>query len=363
MIQPTQSTTQSPDGTLLDRFPALELQVRRELEATINEYKDSAAEYSPATALLWERIGVSLNGGKLTRPRLVLLGHEAFGGQDNSRAVLLGCAFEMLHASLLMHDDVIDRDFVRRGRPTLSAHYRAEAISRGMSTADAEHAGHSAGIIAGDLLLAASIKLAHRAAETRPASAGIEDCFQRGIQHAGAGELEDLLFSLAGTPAHVHEVLRMEELKTAAYSFQMPLQSGALLAGADPEQSAELGAIGSQLGVAYQLIDDVLGTFGDPDLTGKSIDSDLREGKSTILTAMASRTPAFALDFQHFRDGQSDLATLRESLRKAGAEPFARQLAEELCQSAIQAAHHLRLPTRVSDALADFATLILHRGA
>ena len=363
MSLPTHSAAQTRGGTTIDRIPSLELSVRRELDSVIGEYQRAAAGYSPATAILWDRIGSALAGGKLTRPRLAMLGHEAFGGRDARRAITLGCAFELLHGSLLMHDDVIDRDFTRRGRPTLSARYRDEALASGKSPADAEHAGHAAAIIAGDLLLAASIKLALKAADSLPAAAAIENSFHQGIHNAGAGELEDLLFSLAGSPAKVQEVLRMEELKTAAYSFQVPLQAGALLAGADAEEAAALGDIGSQLGVAYQLIDDVLGTFGDPAVTGKSIESDLREGKSTILTAMASTTPAFAANLQLFREHRTDVATLRESLQRTGAESFARQLAEELCHGATQSAHQLRLPAHVSAALEDFASLILHRGA
>ena len=363
MSLPTHSAAQTRGGTTINRSESLELSVRRELDAVIGEYQRGAASYSPSTAILWDRIGAALEGGKLTRPRLAMLGHEAFGGRDTGRAVTLGCAFELLHGSLLMHDDVIDRDFTRRGRPTLSARYRAEALASGRSPADAEHAGHAAAIIAGDLLLAASIRLAGKAAASLPAAAAIENAFHQGIHNAGAGELEDLLFSLSASPAKVQEVLRMEELKTAAYSFQAPLQAGALLAGAGAEDAAALGDIGSQLGVAYQLIDDVLGTFGNPAFTGKSIESDLREGKSTILTAMASTTPAFAANLQLFREHRTDVATLRQSLQRTGAESFARQLAEELCHGATQSAHQLRLPAQVSAALEDFASLILHRGA
>lgn len=363
MSLPTHSTTRTRTETTIDSTPPPEHPVRRELDAVIAGYRRAAAGYSPATALLWDRIGTALAGGKLTRPRLAMLGHEAFGGRDTARAVTLGCAFELLHGSLLMHDDVIDRDFERRGRPTLSAHYRDEALASGKSRTDAEHAGHAAAIIAGDLLLAASIKLALQAADSLPAAPAIENAFHQGIHHAGAGELEDLLFSLAGSPATVQEVLRMEELKTAAYSFRVPLHAGALLAGADAAQAAALGDIGSQLGVAYQVIDDVLGTFGDPRATGKSVESDLREGKSTILTAMACATPGFARDLQLYREHRIDLEALRESLRRTGAESFARQLAGELCHGATAAAHHLRLPSRVGAALEDFASLIMNREA
>lgn len=351
---------------------ALQQRVRRHLAVVIQEHRDAAGEYSRATQTLWSRIELALEGGKLTRPRLVLLGHQAFAspatdgtesGDGLERVIQLGSAFELLHCSLLMHDDVIDRDFTRRGRPTLSALYRDDALARGKSAQDAEHAGHAAAIIAGDLLLAAAIRLARRAADSLPAAEAIESSFHQAIHHAGAGELEDLLFSLDPVPAQVHEVLRMEKLKTAAYSFSVPLHTGALLAGADAAGASALANIGSQLGVAYQLIDDILGTFGDPDQTGKSIESDLREGKSTILTAMAAATPGFTDELQLFRDRDADLPAMRLALESTGAERFARQLAQDLCTGATSASRTLNLPARVSSELEGFADLILNRGA
>lgn len=369
----TRTSAPTHEETAAQHSATFEARVREELTAVIESHRQLAGEYSQVTQTLWSRIGSSLAGGKLTRPRLVMLGYEAFSVPSNpetpasnvgiERAVTLGCAFELLHAALLMHDDVIDRDFTRRGRPTLSALYRDEALAAGESPTDAEHAGHSAAIIAGDLLLAASIKLAARAAEALPQAAAIEHSFHLAIHHAGAGELEDLIFSLGKAPAKVQEVLRMEELKTASYSFRVPLHTGALLAGAEPPQAAALADIGSQLGVAYQLIDDVLGTFGDPVQTGKSNESDLREGKSTILTALAAATPGFTERLALFRDQHVDLPALRAALEATGAETFARQLAEELCVGATTASHGLRLPEHVSAELERFATLILNRGA
>lgn len=357
----------SADGSTFDAS------IRHEIAQLVDGYRSDAAAYSPATAVLWDRIFSSLEGGKLTRPRLVKLGYDAFGTQlrpedpegqiAGKRIVLLGCAFELLHTSLLMHDDVIDRDFTRRGRPTLSAQYRNDALATGHSVPDAEHAGHSAAIIAGDLLLAASISMALRAGSSLVHAEAIERSFQLAIQNAGAGELEDLLYSLDRSPAKVQDVLRMEDLKTASYSFRFPLQTGALLAGASTAQAAALADIGGQLGIAYQLIDDVLGTFGDPGKTGKSIDSDLREGKSTILTALAAEQPEFGENLNLLRPHTATLTSQRLALAAADAEPLARQLAKELCDGALVSARQLALTDAVTAQLNDLATLILNRGA
>lgn len=372
----TSTTTQQvaetmPSGDNFDRL------VREEIAVIVLRYTREAAEYSPATSRLWERIRFSLDGGKLTRPRLVKLGFDAFASRANPatpasqrdhetrfrRVILLGSAFEFLHTALLMHDDVIDRDFTRRGRPTLSALYRTEALHAGLSPKDGEHAGHSAGIIAGDLLLSAAISLAMSAGLGLPQSRALERCFQSAIHSAGAGELEDLLYSVRRAPANVRDVLSMEELKTASYSFRSPLQSGALLAGASHVDASALADIGAQLGIAYQLIDDVLGTFGDPETTGKSIDSDLREGKSTILTALAAEQGGASKHAGPLRGDQTSLDSLRAALETANTEARARRLAAELCDMALSSAQKLQLPPDVEHQLKEFSTLILNRRA
>ncbi len=369
----TWTTTTPAAGFSTDHESPFDASVRCELTHIVQNYKTAAADYSPAAEVLWSRIGLSLEGGKLTRPRLVKLGHDAFAregsqqlprtNQASDRIVSMGCAFELLHTSLLLHDDVIDRDFTRRGRLTLSALYRDDALAAGETLVDAEHAGHSAAIIAGDLLLSASISVALRAGGSHPQTAAMERSFQQAIHNAGAGELEDLLYSLKPAPAKVQEVLRMEELKTASYSFKFPLQTGALLAGATVAEAEALAGIGGQLGVAYQLIDDVLGTFGDPARTGKSVESDLREGKSTILTALVAEQPEFSENLAMLRTHSGTVASLRSVLEAAGAEAMARALAEDLCERAMRSARQLQLPAPVAAQLQDFALLILNRRA
>lgn len=323
--------------------------------------RQRTANYSRHAAQLWDQLGERLATGKLARPGLVMLGYEAFGGRNRRRALDLACAFELLHNALIIHDDIIDRDFLRRGAPTISAVYRDEASGYGRSRTDAEHVGNSAALIAGDLLLTEAIKVAARAAAGLDNEEQVEACFFQAIEQAGAGELEDLLYSLHPHPATTADVLHMEELKTAAYSFQLPLQAGALLAGADALQAQLLGAIGSKLGVAYQVIDDVLGTFGDPQDTGKPVDSDLREFKSTILLSLAAENPGFAVLLQEFRAGNVAAQEVRQAMAEQDAEAFARQLARQLCTSATRSAAFLRLPEDAQYRLHHCTRLILER--
>ncbi|MGA7205759.1 MAG: polyprenyl synthetase family protein [Specibacter sp.] len=320
-----------------------------------------AAGYSPAFGVLWENMAGTTTGGKWMRPRLVHLSYQAFGGRDAQACSELAAAFEMLHAALLVHDDVIDRDFVRRGSDTLGAVYRDVATAQGRTPTDADHAGFSAAIIAGDLLLTASLRLAASASAGHPHGAAILATIHEAIFSAAAGELEDLLLSLRTTAPDLPEVLNMERMKTAVYSFEMPLRAGALLAGESVATADALAAVGRDIGVAYQVIDDVLGTFGVAAMTGKSVESDLREGKSTILTTFAAGSDDFAATLEAFRDGDADAASVRTALRQAGAQAQALGLAETLVAQALEKAAELALPEPLTLQLRQICDHVLSR--
>lgn len=302
---------------------------------------------SPNYEVLCQRLEANFDAGKQTRPLLVHVAFRAFGGQDIDAAATLGAGFEMLHSALIMHDDVIDRDFIRRGAPNLGAVYRDDVLSLGHADEAAEYAGHSASIIAGDIMLAGSIRLAALAGVKASNARAILDVVHAALLASAAGELDDLLFSLSPTNTPVSDVLNMERLKTAAYSFEAPLQAGALLAGAQQDVAARLGRLGRRIGTAYQIIDDVLGTFGDPAETGKSVESDLRSGKRTVLTAQAENHHGFRQARDDFAAGHIGINDFRAALAECGVEASARTVAKDLVSSALQDAEAMELAPRV----------------
>lgn len=342
-------------------WPGYRDSVREVLADELSVARRRPGILSPNFGRLWARLEGTLEGGKWMRPRLVHYAYRAFGGDDQLACARLGASFEMLHASLVIHDDVIDRDFVRRGAPTVGALYRDDAAARGHGAADAEHAGHSASIIAGDLLLAGSIKLAATAGTGSSCGAEVVDIVHGAILASAAGELDDLLYSLDPESVDLDQVLNMERLKTAAYSFEAPLHAGALLAGASADDARQLGDVGRRIGTAYQVIDDVLGTFGRPEVTGKSAESDLRAGKRTVLTAYAAQHVAFQSELAAFRAGASTIDALRAALRETGAEAHAVDLAARLVAAALQQAENLRLEPALLDELAGICHHVLNR--
>jgi geranylgeranyl diphosphate synthase type II len=289
-----------------------------------------ATSVEPSHARLWEAVAVATEGGKRFRPTLVMAAHDALGGTCPAAAAQVGAAVELLHTALVIHDDVIDGDEVRRGRPNVVGTFSAQARDSGAAPAQSTDYGRAAGILAGDLALAGAI----RAVATCGADAGLVhrllDLFDVALHTTAAGELSDVLLSLHVGPATLVESLAMEEQKTSVYSFALPLQAGALLAGADDGTVARIGEAGLMLGVAFQLVDDLIGVFGDPALTGKSTTGDLRTRKQTPLLVHATSTSRWE-EIRGYvgRDLTPDeLAHARRLLVAAGSRRYVEDLAE-----------------------------------
>lgn len=230
--------------------------------------------------------GFVLHGGKRLRPMFAYCGWRCVrDGAGDGPMVTAAASLELLHGCALIHDDVMDGSGTRRGRPSVHAAFAA-MHARGAFTGDALVFGTAAAIVVGDLLLSWADAMFAGAAfgtgDHRRARAVYDDMRQQVM----AGQYLDMLVQARGDFS-VADAQRVAEYKTSKYTVEGPLQFGAAAAGASPELSAALAAYGMPLGEAFQLRDDVLGVFGDPKRTGKPIGDDLREGKRTMLVALA----------------------------------------------------------------------------
>ena len=292
--------------------------------------KIRAEAFGPEYVELWEALENNTIGGKRFRPRMVMTAYRALGGTDIQAAAYVGAAFELLHTALIVHDDVIDHDFIRRGSPNISGTFRDRGVAAGASARAAEHSGISAAVIAGDLALFNSYRLIERSGVPDDTRARLLEVMDDALFASAAGELIDVDFSLRAEVPHVDDILTMERLKTAVYSFESPLQAGAILAGASEEVVATLGEFGREIGIAYQIVDDLLGVFGTEAETGKTTIGDLREGKRTVLISYAASTAEWAEVASLFGSPElteADAATLRQLLVSCGAQSFTEGLA------------------------------------
>lgn len=300
------------------------------LQRLLDRGRARAAATDPEHARLWDALAAATEGGKRFRPGLVMAAHEALDGSCFDAALEVGAAVELLHTAFVIHDDVIDADDLRRGRLNVSGTFRAQAVAAGATVTNADGLARTAGILAGDLALAAAVRAVACCGASMDTTERLLDLFDAALHTTAAGELADVRLSMGVGTASIAESLAMAEQKTSAYSFALPLQAGAVLAGADEGTVARLGEAGRMLGIAFQLADDLLGVFGDPARTGKSATSDLRARKRTLLIAHAEGTAEWEL-IEHYvgRDlDDVELDAVRGLLTAAGSRAFVEELAE-----------------------------------
>lgn len=326
--------------------------------------KNRAAAFGPQYVDLWQTLENNTIGGKRFRPRMVMAAYQSLGGTDLEAAAYVGAAFELLHTALIVHDDVIDHDFVRRGIPNISGRYRDLAIAAGRSDRVAEHSGISAAVIAGDLALFNSYRLIDRSGVADVTRARLLEVMDDALFASAAGELIDVDFSIVDEVPRVDDILTMERLKTAVYSFECPLQAGAILAGASEAVVATLGDFGREIGIAYQIVDDLLGVFGLEAETGKTTIGDLREGKRTVLIAYATTTREWQ-DVEHLIGSQDlceeDAEKIRAMLTDCGAKAFAEGLARYYGNRALARLAEPHIPPALRAELHPVADAVLGR--
>ncbi len=220
-----------------------------------------------------------LGGGKRIRPAYCHWGWLVGGGDPSGDGALDGgCALEILHAFALAHDDVMDGSDTRRGAPTVWRKFVRRHRERQWRGEDRRF-GEAAAVLAGDMAMVLADRTLGRV------SPEARDVWDELRTELNMGQYLDVVGSARGS-ATADEARKIIEHKTARYTVVRPLQLGAALAGR-PDLAGPLAGHGLPVGLAFQLRDDVLGAFGDPDATGKPVGDDLREGKPTLLMALA----------------------------------------------------------------------------
>ncbi|MDK3255949.1 polyprenyl synthetase family protein [Blastococcus capsensis] len=276
------------DAADLDRLRAA---VAAALTDFLEMQRATLAGMDPSLVPVVDEIRAVAAGGKKLRPSFAYWGWrgapaDGRGPAEDDGAVLHAvAALEFFHASALVHDDVMDDAGTRRGRPTTHVGFADRHTTHGFS-GDRELFGVGAAILVGDLALVWSDEMLRCSGISEAALGRARAVWDTMRTEVTAGQYLDLLRAAGGLPGP-DGALTVARYKSAGYTVQRPLQFGAAIAGAGPAVAEAFAAIGLPLGEAFQLRDDLLGVFGDPEVTGKSADDDLREGKQTLLIALA----------------------------------------------------------------------------
>ena len=316
--------------------------VQQALDGFLDEQAARLAPLGDDAARLLAEARVSVSGGKRFRAAFCYWGHRAVEpAPGDDRALVRACsALELLHASALVHDDYMDASDTRRGRPATHRTFGAEHRDDGWR-GDPEQYGAAAAILLGDLLLGWSDEMLRRCGLPWDRVGPALDLFDQCRSEVITGQFLDVSVQARGR-ADVDTAMTVLRYKSAKYSIERPLHIGAALAGADEATLASLSSFGLPLGEAFQLRDDLLGVYGDPETTGKPAGDDLIEGKRTVLVALAldGAAPADATRLDAAlgrRLSRDEVEDLRGIIDGSGAHAQVEQVIGELARLAVAA--------------------------
>lgn len=256
--------------------------LRKELRSTVGSH---TSDFTAATG--WgqdflKRLGPFATKGKMVRGSLVCFMYETFSQTRPPEAVIrTAVALELIHSALLIHDDIIDNDSLRRGQPSMHSQYAKIASKKAFS--ETARFGTSMALAGGDMVfflafdLLASLELEpHRLK-------AIKKLFTKQLIIVCGGQMQDVYLDANETPPSKQTIYRLMEEKTASYTIALPLLLGALLAGANASTQQKLRRFGVATGTIFQIRDDELGLMGEAKTIGKPVGSDAAEGKKTLL--------------------------------------------------------------------------------
>jgi geranylgeranyl diphosphate synthase, type I len=356
-----------PSAALRPQPSPLRRDVEAALRAFISTRRPELESVGDDVTPLLSALEALLAGGKRLRPAFCYWGWRGAGGEESPELITAAASLELLQAGALIHDDVLDASDTRRGQPATHRRFERLHAESGWHGSAAAF-GTASAILLGDLCLVWADQMYQSSGLPAATLARGREPYDVMRTEVMCGQYLDVLQQARGTGS-VDSALRVVRYKSAKYTIERPLHIGAALAGAPPGVAAAYTAYGLPLGIAFQLRDDVLGVYGDPAETGKPAGDDLREGKRTVLVAMAMEraTPGQSrLLRDRLGDPEldtGDVAELRAAITDCGAldacEAMIQRYADE-ARAALDAAP-ITAPARA--ALTDLAvTATIRRG-
>jgi geranylgeranyl diphosphate synthase type I len=342
--------------------------VQSALEEHLDHQRGRLADLGPDAAELVDAARDAVRGGKRLRAMFCYWGFRSVrtpcDETEEQSLVRATAALELLHASALVHDDLMDASDTRRGRPSVHRAFEQRHHAQGWR-GNAEQYGAAAAVLLGDLLLAWSDELLRQCGLSDEVVLAALSCFDTTRSEVIAGQFLDVSAQARGD-ADVGQSMRVLRFKSAKYTVERPLHIGAALAGGSATTVEALSAYGLPLGEAFQLRDDLLGVFGDPEVTGKPAGDDLSEGKRTVLVALALSGSTEA-DARHLDAALgrpltgSEVAELQRLIERSGAHAEVESRIEKLTAESLSAVDSPAVADEARPALRELAAAATQR--
>jgi geranylgeranyl pyrophosphate synthase len=355
-----------PKNTFIEFAEAKQPFIDKHIQLLFKQQRAEARAQNDLYFDLIKQLGKLIGrGGKRMRPLLCLLAYESYGGRKQA-ITRVAASQELLHAFFLIHDDIIDRDYHRWGGQNILGVY-FERYSQIMEPRDALHAAEAQALLAGDVCAA----MANEALLTSGFPAQLLVRAQRLQQQTIAtevgGEVADTALPYNQSMPTEAEILRVYRDKTASYSLKLPLQLGALLAGADQTELQYLQQFANHHGIAFQLQDDLLSMFGNAQKVGKPIGTDLREGTRTVLVlrTLEKASPATRVQFLKLLGSDTvdehKLVQARTIMIECGARDYVSDLAQQYSEKSLEFLVKTSMSGAGKKKLIDLIALLAHR--
>lgn len=312
-----------------------------------------------------QKLSAFVTNGKMLRGLIVCLTSQMYGGEISKETLSLASAIEINHSSLLMHDDILDNDRLRRGKKTIFAQYEEEALQHKIK--DPYFYGVSSAIIVGDIGIFLAVRLFDNVSDDRIKN--VLSLFYKEMIRVGLAEQYEFGVGLKDKEITEDEIMDIYRYKTARYTFSLPMKLGALVAGASPDQIELLDNIGEELGIIFQIIDDEIGLLGNEQEIGKPVGSDIRENKKTLIRKLLfQEASADEKNFLESTFGNHDLtihqvAKVQEIIKSHELDKKILEIASSRAEGLMGQIDKLLISDEYKDLLKEFVQYNLHRTA
>lgn len=323
-------------------------------EIFFNKWNRQLSSRYPELQHLHAKFIEHVGGGKMLRGTLLKLGYNLTGKSMKKKILLPALALEILHTGLLIHDDIMDKSTTRRGKPTL---YRAFG---------GDHTGISQAICLGDLAFFLATQMLTESRFSPEKKNEAVRIFTQTTNSTISGQLLDI--EICKKPkTDIQNIINMYKSKTAYYTFISPLSIGGILGGADKKWLTAIEKFGENLGIAFQIQDDILGIFGTKKIIGKSITSDIEEGKKTVLYLYALKT-ASEKDKKTLLKlyGKKNINTsehekIKKLFQECGALSYSQSLAENFVKKSQSLIPAITKDKKYRHLLISLTDIVIHR--
>ena len=303
-----------------------------------------------------------LRSGKRVRPTLFILGYSGYSDKLLKNLYRSALSIELMHAFFLVHDDIMDRSDLRRGKPTLHKVFEKKLSKK----KNINFRGEDLGIIAGDIINSLALKAFISIDIDGKAKEKALNLLNEAVIYTGAGQfLEFMNLTKDINKISRDNINKVYDYKTAFYTFSFPLAIGATLSGVSDGEMSKLKRFGLHFGRAFQIKDDIIGTFGDKKRTGKSVTSDLEEGKRTILLYEAYRLgnakekKILNAFLKKTKKTKNDFKTIKGIIKSTGSLDHAKNEISLLSKKSKTLLKSTKLKPSIKDLLSDYSEKIL----